>query len=98
MGRERRPIGEGPTSFDSSVRFRWKQSHGRSTRSTELWRHRGKEKASGDWGLKGAFIQIMALTWDSFLCPSWTGSTSGSQSDWFPIGSAARLAMQDLNA
>jgi hypothetical protein len=54
----------------------------------------GNSKAS----LKGAFIQIMPLTWDSLLLPvmdkhplayDLTGSTSGQ---------AARLAIQDLNA
>ena len=47
--------------------------------------------------LKGAFIQIMPLTWDSFLARhgqarlayDLTGSTSGQ---------AATLAIQDLNA
>jgi len=48
--------------------------------------------------LKGAFIQIMPLTWDSFLLPVMDKKTPGSRSDWFCIGSAARLAFQDLSA
>jgi hypothetical protein len=35
--------------------------------------------------LKGAFIQIMPLTWDSFLLPV-MDKTPGSRSDWFCIG------------
>jgi hypothetical protein len=57
-----------------------------------------REMAAGDpFGLKGAFIQIMPLTWDSFLLPV-MDKTPGSQSDWFCIGSAARLDIQDLSA
>jgi hypothetical protein len=49
-----------------------------------------------EW-VKGAFIQIMPLTWHSFLLPTWTG-TLGSRSDWFHIGPAVRHAIQDLSA
>ena len=37
----------------------------------------------------------MPLTWDTLLLPVRT-VTLGSRSDWFHIGSAARLAIQDL--
>jgi hypothetical protein len=47
--------------------------------------------------VKGALIQIMPLTWDSFLLPFMDG-TPGSRSDWFYIGSAPRLDIQDLGA
>jgi hypothetical protein len=48
-------------------------------------------------GVKGASIQIMPLTWDSFLLPSWTSTP------WLTIWlvlrrAAARLAIQDLSA
>ena len=36
--------------------------------------------------VKGAFIQIMPLTWDSFLLPV-MDKNPGSRSDWFCIGS-----------
>ena len=47
--------------------------------------------------VKGAFIQIMPLTWDSLLLPFWTG-TPWLTIDWFHIGSAAGLAIRDLSA
>jgi len=47
--------------------------------------------------VKGASIQIMPLTWHSFLLPV-MDRHPGLRSDWFHIGPAVRHAIQDLSA